>query len=158
MTNLIGEQLGSLSAHHHPSLIKDHTAIADRKCLSRALLEEVRSNANGLQSTDWASYPILEIADAPEAIDIVLVNRPELPPSGGGEPSTRTVPAATAAPALDAPGHPLHLQFRPRPGQQHQAGDPGGTAAGPDAESGKPQGARCAPAVGNRPGRPLLGE
>jgi len=35
---------------------------------------------------DWASYPILEIQDAPERIDIVLINRPDLPASGAGEP------------------------------------------------------------------------
>ena len=71
---------------------------------SRTLFEEVQFDENTVKSVDWASYPILEIADAPEAIDIVLVNRPELPPSGGGEPSTRTVPAAIANAIFDATG------------------------------------------------------
>ena len=45
-----------------------------------------------------------DIADAPEKIDIVLINRPEIAPSGGGEPSTRTVPAAIANAIFDATG------------------------------------------------------
>jgi nicotinate dehydrogenase subunit B len=38
----------------------------------------------------------LEIQNAPAQIDIVLINRPDLPANGAGEPSTRTVPAAIA--------------------------------------------------------------
>jgi hypothetical protein len=33
-------------------------------------------------AVDWLSYPILDITEAPEAVDIVLINRPELPPVG----------------------------------------------------------------------------
>jgi CO/xanthine dehydrogenase Mo-binding subunit len=71
---------------------------------SRTLFEEVRFNADQVTSVDWATYPILDIADAPEKIDIVLINRPEIAPSGGGEPSTRTVPAAIANAIFDATG------------------------------------------------------
>lgn len=55
-------------------------------------------------SVDWASYPILEIQDAPERIDVVLLNRPELPATGAGEPATRTTPAAVANAIFDATG------------------------------------------------------
>jgi len=34
----------------------------------------------------------------------VLINRPEIAPSGAGEPSTRTVPAAIANAIFDATG------------------------------------------------------
>ena len=71
---------------------------------SRTLFEEVQFDTNQVKSVDWASYPILDIADAPEAIDIVLINRPEIAPSGGGEPSTRTVPASIANAIFDATG------------------------------------------------------
>ncbi len=71
---------------------------------SRTLFEEVQFDADRVKSVDWATYPILEIADAPQAIDIVLINRPEVAPSGGGEPSTRTVPAAIANAIFDATG------------------------------------------------------
>ncbi len=71
---------------------------------SRTLFEEVRFDQNRVTSVDWASYPILELADAPEAIDIVLIDRPSMAPQGGGEPSTRTVPAAIANAIYDATG------------------------------------------------------
>ena len=72
--------------------------------LSRTLFEEVRFDREQVLSVDWTSYPILEMQDAPERIDIVLINRPELAPAGAGEPSTRTVPAAVANAVFDATG------------------------------------------------------
>jgi CO/xanthine dehydrogenase Mo-binding subunit len=74
------------------------------QALSRTLFEEVRFDQEQVLSVDWSSYPILEMADAPEKIDIVLINRPDLPSSGAGEPSTRTVPAAIANAIFDATG------------------------------------------------------
>ena len=50
------------------------------------------------------TYPILDISDAPETIDVVLINRPEIAPSGAGEPSTRPVAAAVANAIFDATG------------------------------------------------------
>lgn len=72
--------------------------------VSRTLHEEVQFTPERVTSVDWISYPILEMVDAPEEIDIVLVNRPELPPYGAGEPSTRTVPPAIANAVFDATG------------------------------------------------------
>jgi nicotinate dehydrogenase subunit B len=72
--------------------------------VSRTLFEEVAFDRNQVLSVDWTSYPILEIQDAPERIDIVLINRPELAPAGAGEPATRTVPAAIANAIFDATG------------------------------------------------------
>jgi CO/xanthine dehydrogenase Mo-binding subunit len=71
---------------------------------SRALFEEVTFDAKNVTSLDWARYPILEMDDAPESIEIVLIDRPELPPSGAGEPSTRPVAAAIANAVYDATG------------------------------------------------------
>jgi CO/xanthine dehydrogenase Mo-binding subunit len=71
---------------------------------SRALFEEVRFDPKNVTSLDWVGYPILEMADAPEAVEIVLLNRPDLPPSGAGEPSTRPVAAAIANAVFDATG------------------------------------------------------
>ena len=71
---------------------------------SRSLHEEVRFTPERVTSVDWISYPILEMNDAPEDIDIVIVNRPDLPPYGAGEPSTRTVPPAIANAIFDATG------------------------------------------------------
>ncbi len=72
--------------------------------LSRALLEEVRFERDRVTSIDWLSYPILEIGDTPEVIDVVLINRPEIAPSGAGEPSIRVIPAAVANAFFDATG------------------------------------------------------
>ena len=50
------------------------------------------------------SYPILDITEAPETVDIVLINRPDLPPAGAGEGSIRPVAAAVANAVFDATG------------------------------------------------------
>jgi nicotinate dehydrogenase subunit B len=72
--------------------------------ISRTLYEEVRFTPEMVTSVDWTTYPILDMADAPETIDIVLVNRADLPPYGAGEPATRTVPPAIANAVYNATG------------------------------------------------------
>ena len=72
--------------------------------VSRTLFEEVRFDRDSVQSVDWASYPILELPDAPESIEIVLIDRPEVAPSGAGEPSIRVIPSALANAVFDATG------------------------------------------------------
>jgi nicotinate dehydrogenase subunit B len=74
------------------------------QALSRTLLEEVRFDQNAVTSVDWATYPILEIQDAPEVIEVVLIDHPELPPTGAGEPTMRCIPAAVANAFFDATG------------------------------------------------------
>ena len=74
------------------------------QAVSRALFEEVRFDADRVNSVDWQSYPILSLRDAPEVIDIVLINRPEAPPTGAGEATSRIVPAALANAFFDATG------------------------------------------------------
>jgi len=71
---------------------------------SRALWEEVRFEPGTVTSVDWESYPILDATEAPETIDIVLIDRSELPPSGAGEASIRPVAAALANAIFDASG------------------------------------------------------
>jgi len=71
---------------------------------SRALSEEVTFDRTKVTSVDWTSYPILDITEAPETVDIVLINRPELPPAGAGESSIRPVAAALANAVFDATG------------------------------------------------------
>src|SRR6185503_7680355 len=55
--------------------------------VSRTLFEEVRFDERGVLSVDWATYPILEVGDAPESIEIATINRPEEPSGGAGEPA-----------------------------------------------------------------------
>jgi nicotinate dehydrogenase subunit B len=83
---------------------------------SRALSEEVAFDRARVTSTDWLSYPILDITEAPEAVDIVLINRPELPPAGAGESSIRPVAAALANAVFDATG--VRLRRAPLTPQQ----------------------------------------
>ncbi len=71
---------------------------------SRALLEEVTFDRGNVTSVDWVSYPILDITQVPDRIDIVTINRPELPATGAGEASTRPVAAAIANAIFDATG------------------------------------------------------
>jgi CO/xanthine dehydrogenase Mo-binding subunit len=72
--------------------------------VSRTLWEEVKFDDKTVTSIDWMTYPILDITETPEAIDIVLLNHPEIAPSGAGEPSTRPVAAAIANAIFDATG------------------------------------------------------
>jgi nicotinate dehydrogenase subunit B len=72
--------------------------------ISRTLSEEVAFDGAKVTSTDWLSYPILDITEAPEAVDIALLNRPELPPAGVGESSIRPVAAVLANDVFDASG------------------------------------------------------
>jgi nicotinate dehydrogenase subunit B len=81
---------------------------------SRALSEEVTFGRARVTSVDWASYPILDITEAPEEVDIVLINHPELPPAGAGESSIRPVAAALANAVFDATG--VRLRRPPNPG------------------------------------------
>jgi nicotinate dehydrogenase subunit B len=72
--------------------------------LSRTLFEEVQFDRSRVTSVDWASYPILDMGDAPETIDIVLIESKDVPPSGAGEPTVRCVPGAVANAFSDATG------------------------------------------------------
>jgi len=82
--------------------------------LSRALYEEVHSNAQGLQSVDWASYPILRFADLPDEIAIRLIDRPTVRAVGAGEPAASPIFAALANAIFDATGARLRtVPFTP---------------------------------------------
>jgi len=72
--------------------------------VSRATREEVTFSPENVTSVDWLSYPILDMMDAPDLVEVVLINRPELPPTGAGEPSVRTVAAAIGNAIFDATG------------------------------------------------------
>ena len=72
--------------------------------ISRTLWEEVKFDNSNVTSVDWLSYPILDMTEAPDQIDVVLINHPEIAPSGAGEPSSRPVAAAIANAVFDATG------------------------------------------------------
>jgi nicotinate dehydrogenase subunit B len=70
---------------------------------SRALMEEVNFDSAGVKNLNWSTYPIIRFSDVPD-VDIVLINRPELPPMGAGEASTTATAAAIANAIFDAVG------------------------------------------------------
>ncbi len=72
--------------------------------VSRTLWEEVTFDRNAVTSVDWISYPILDITETPGQVDVVLIDHPEIAPSGAGEPSIRPVAAAIANAIFDATG------------------------------------------------------
>jgi nicotinate dehydrogenase subunit B len=72
--------------------------------VSRALWEEVTFDRNAVTSVDWITYPILDITETPGEVNVVLINHPEIPSSGAGEPSIRPVAAAIANAIFDATG------------------------------------------------------
>ena len=71
---------------------------------SRSLHEETTFDEKNVTSVDWLSYPILDMTEAPETIDFVLIDRKDVKPSGAGEPSMRPLSAAIANAIYDATG------------------------------------------------------
>jgi len=72
--------------------------------ISRTLWEEVKFDAKTVTSVDWMTYPILDITESPESIETVLLDHPDAPPTGAGEPSIRPIAAAIANAIFDATG------------------------------------------------------
>ncbi len=83
-----------------------HHAIENNvvQATSRTLWEEVKFNNKTVTSVDWRTYPILEMPEAPEQVDIVMIDHPEIAPSGAGEAASRPVPAAITNAVFDATG------------------------------------------------------
>ena len=75
------------------------------QAMSRARHEAVRFDEKRVLSVDWITYPIVDMTEVPDAIDIVILNnRPEARSLGAGEPSSRPVAAAIANALFDATG------------------------------------------------------
>ena len=106
------QDLGARSSRSRTTAARSSTRMAWRsasratscRAFSRTLWEEVKFDNKSVTSVDWQTYPILDITETPEKIDFVLINHPELPPTGAGEPSIRPVAAAIANAIFDATG------------------------------------------------------
>jgi len=72
--------------------------------ISRALYEEVHFNEQRVTSVDWNTYRIANMADLPGQVEFVLINRPDKPIGGAGEPAIVCFPAAIANAVFDATG------------------------------------------------------
>ena len=71
--------------------------------LSRSLYEKVAFNQQGVASREWGTYPILGFKEVP-VIDVLLMERQDQPPMGGGESASVPGPAAIANALFDATG------------------------------------------------------
>jgi nicotinate dehydrogenase subunit B len=71
--------------------------------VSRTLIEELKFDRSHVTSLDWASYPVIRFPDVPEIV-IDLIDRPESPPWGAGEPAAAVVPSAISNAVFDATG------------------------------------------------------
>ena len=81
---------------------------------SWTLKEEVRFDRSSVISVDWVTYPILRAPEVPDKIEIVLINHPELPPYGAGEPAAVATAPAIANAVFDATGARLRtVPFTP---------------------------------------------
>ena len=87
-----------------PDLLRQTLEAQIVQTTSRAVYEEVKFDTKNVTSVDWQTYPILDMKDAPESIDITLIDRPELPPAGAGEATCRPLAAAIANAIFDATG------------------------------------------------------
>lgn len=89
----------------NPGLLKATIEANLIQTMSRAMHEQVLFDASRVTSVDWASYPIVDMTEVPDAIDIVLLNnRPDAQSRGAGEPASRPTVAAIANALFDATG------------------------------------------------------
>ena len=88
----------------NPEALRGTIAANLIQSMSRGMKEEVTFDRTSVTSVDWTTYPIARAHDIPAQVDIVLINHPELPPSGAGEPSSRATAAAIANAIFDATG------------------------------------------------------
>ncbi|MCZ2498540.1 molybdopterin-dependent oxidoreductase [Xylophilus sp. Kf1] len=71
--------------------------------VSRTLMERVGFDHRGVTSREWGTYPIARFADVPD-IEVLLMDRQDCPPMGGGESAAVPGPAALANALFDATG------------------------------------------------------
>jgi len=71
--------------------------------LSASLFEEVEFSGGKIRTKNFDTYQITRFSDVPQ-IDVVLIDNPDLPPQGCGEPAITTVGAALANAIFDAVG------------------------------------------------------
>ena len=97
----------------NPTSVERQVESAVLQTTSRALLEEVTFDSANVTSLDWSAYPLLTMADAP-TITTVLINHPEIPATGVGEPAVNLIAPGISNAVFDATGVRLrNLPFRP---------------------------------------------
>ena len=87
----------------NPDALRNQVEGCIMQTLSRTLHEEVKFDQSHVTTTDWASYPLLTFPEVP-ALEVALLNHPELPILGAGEGATAPVAAALGNAIFDATG------------------------------------------------------
>jgi CO/xanthine dehydrogenase Mo-binding subunit len=72
--------------------------------MSRALGEEVTWDDHNVTSIDWKTYHTLPVGFAVPKVEVVLLNRPDLPATGAGETAITVVAGAIGNAIFDATG------------------------------------------------------
>jgi nicotinate dehydrogenase subunit B len=99
----------------NPDAVKNQIEGGIIQSTSRALKEEVVFNRSRVTSLDWSSYPIMRFDEIPDAVDIVLVSRPDLPPMRVGEPASESAWPGIANAIYDATGVRMRqMPFTPK--------------------------------------------
>lgn len=88
----------------NPEALRGTIAANLIQSLSRSLKEEVLFDGTHVSSVDWNTYAVARASDIPAQVDIVLIDHPEIPPSGAGEPASRPTAAAIGNAIFDATG------------------------------------------------------
>jgi CO/xanthine dehydrogenase Mo-binding subunit len=97
----------------NPSAVEHQIESCVLQTTSRAMLEQVTFDSANVTSLDWSSYPILAMADAPK-VQTVLINHPEIPATGVGEPAVNLIAPAISSAIFDATGVRIRtLPMRP---------------------------------------------
>lgn len=94
-------------AHDYGVIVNPETIrhVIDRQLIwgiSRMKYEEVQFDENMVTGVDWLTYPVLKMDGVPKSIEIVLINRPDEPPSGAAEMAVGPLPAAIGNALFDA--------------------------------------------------------
>jgi CO/xanthine dehydrogenase Mo-binding subunit len=114
-----GVRVGRVVVAHDCGLIINPDGVTNQiegnviQGISRALKEEVTHDRTSVTSLDWSTYRILTFVEAP-TIEVVLIDRPDEPPLGAGEPAICPMAAAIGNAIFDATGARLRtVPFSP---------------------------------------------
>jgi nicotinate dehydrogenase subunit B len=81
--------------------------------ISRALIEELKWDANGITSDDWVTYPVIRFQRMPK-LDFQAIDRKNEDVVGSGEVVVNMLPGAIANAIFDATGKPVRqVPFTP---------------------------------------------
>jgi len=98
----------------NPDTVTDQLEAGVIQNLSRALKEEVTFDNSKITSIDWVTYPIMTFPEIPDAVEVILLDRPNDPPGRVGEPASEVVWPALANAIYDAIGVRMReMPFKP---------------------------------------------